>query len=50
MNDKDLMGDIDINTTTRRRAYDYITKPVYRDPQTGEYLTALMKYEHDHRD
>lgn len=48
MKDK-LMGDLDISNDVRKRALETITKPVYRDPETGDYLTALQKYETEHR-
>lgn len=46
---KQLMGDMDISTDVRKKAFDNITKPVYKDPDTGEYLTAIQKYEMEHR-
>lgn len=49
LNDKQLMGDMEIGGDVRRKALDAITKPVYKDPETGEYLTALQKYESEHR-
>lgn len=49
MKDKSVMGDMDISLDMRRKTFDNITKPVYRDPETGEYLTALQKYESEHR-
>lgn len=48
MTDKTLMGDMVIDKSTRQKAYESITKPVYRDPDTGEYFTAVQKYERDH--
>lgn len=29
--------------------FDNISKPIYKDPDTGEYYTALQKYEAEHR-
>ena len=49
MNDKQLFGDIELTNDIRRKAYENISKPVYKDPETGEYLTALQKYEMEHR-
>lgn len=49
LKDKQLMGDMEINNDIRKRTLDAITKPVYKDPETGEYLTALQKYESEHR-
>lgn len=43
--DKQLLGDIDLNNDLRRKIFDNISKPVYKDPDTGQYLTALQKYE-----
>ena len=42
-------GDIEISQVNRQKAYDAIAKPVYKDPETGEYLTAIQKYEREHR-
>lgn len=49
LNDKQLFGDIDMDLATRKRAFDNISKPVYKDPDTGEYYTAIQKYEMEHR-
>lgn len=42
-----LFGDMELPKKTRQAAYDAVSKPVYKDPETGEYYTALQKYEHD---
>lgn len=49
MNDKQLFGDLELSAEVRRKAVDSISKPVYRDPETGEYMTALQRYEMEHR-
>lgn len=49
LSDKKVFGDLDIDNNTRRRIYDNISKPVYKDPDTGEYYTALQKYESENR-
>ena len=49
LNDKTLMGDIDVTDTIRKKTFDNISKAVYKDPDTGEYLTAIQKYERDNR-
>lgn len=49
MKDK-LFGDMEISSDTRKRIVDNISKPVYKDTETGSYLTALQKYEREHRD
>lgn len=48
-NDKQLFGDMELSKEVRRRAFDTISKPVYKDPETGEYYTALQKYEMEHK-
>lgn len=48
MKDKQLLGDIDVDMATRKKAYESVSKPVYKDPDTGEYYTALQKYQRDH--
>ena len=45
LNDKNLFGDLSIDKSTRQRIYDSIVKPVYKDPNTGQYYTAIQKYE-----
>lgn len=49
MNDKQLFGDMEISNDLRRKVLDNISKPVYRDPETGEYMTAIQKYELEHK-
>lgn len=49
MKDKQLFGDIEVDNSMRRKVFDNISKPVYKDSQTGEYYTALQKYEKEHR-
>lgn len=49
LNDKDVFGDLSVDKPTRQKIYDNIAKPVYKDPETGEYFTAIQKYEMDNR-
>ena len=49
LSDKKIFGDLDVDKSTRQRIYDSITKPVYKDPQTGEQYSAIQKYEMDNR-
>ena len=49
LNDKQLMGDIEISKDIRKKAFDVISKPVYRDPDTGNYLTAMQKYQAENK-
>ena len=49
LNDKDVFGDLSVDKYTRQKIYDNIAKPVYKDPETGEYFTAIQKYEMENR-
>ena len=49
MKDKQLLGDMEIANGIRKKAFELISKPVYKDPETGQYMTALQKYEMEHR-
>lgn len=49
LNDKDVFGDLSIDKSTKQKIYDNIAKPVYKDPETGEYFTAIQKYEMENR-
>lgn len=44
-----VFNDLQIDKTTRQKAFDAISKPVWKDPDTGELYTALQKYELDNR-
>lgn len=47
LNEKNILGDLSIDKPTRQKIYDNISKPIYKDPETGEYYTAIQKYEKD---
>ena len=47
LEDKKFFGEIEIDKNTRQKVFDNISKPVWKDPETGEYYTALQKYEMD---
>lgn len=49
-NDKFFGGDVVIDKKTRQQVFDNISKPVYRDPKTGELYTAIQKFELDNSD
>ena len=49
MKDKQLMGDLELSSDIRKKAFDAISKPVFKDPETGGYLTAIQKYESEHK-
>lgn len=46
LEDKEVFEGISIDKTVRQKAYEAITKPVYKT-EDGEYLTAIQKYEED---
>lgn len=48
MNGK-VIGDLSLDKNTRQKIYESLTKPVYRDPDTGTYYTEIQKYEKDNR-
>lgn len=47
LEDKKFFGEIEVDKATRQKIFDNISKPVYKDSETGEYYTALQKYELD---
>lgn len=49
LTDKGAFGDMEISNAIRNKAFENVSKPVYRNPETGEYLTALQKYELENR-
>lgn len=49
LNEKNILGDLSIDKPTRQKIYDNISKPIYKDPETGEYYTAIQKYRKDNR-
>ena len=49
LEDKEVFEGLELDKTTREKVYNSISKPVYRDSETGEYLTAVQKYERDNR-
>ena len=42
-----FFGGVEIDKATRQRAFDAISKPVYKDPKTGQTYTAVQKMELD---
>ena len=49
LEDKVVFGELQIDKNTRQKVYDAISKPVYKDPETGELYTALQKYEMENK-
>ena len=49
LKDKQILGDMEISGDIRKKAFEAISKPIHRDPETGRYMTAIQKYEKEHR-
>ena len=49
LEDKEVFGDIQLDKATRQKAFDSVSKPIYKDPETGELFTAIQKYEKENR-
>ena len=47
--DRENNSSIKNSNDIRKKAFETISKPVYKDPETGDYLTALQKYELEHK-
>lgn len=47
--DKALIGDLNVDKSTRQKIYNNLSKPVYKDPDTGVYYTAIQKYEKENK-
>ena len=43
-----IFGDVTVDKATRQKVYENISKPVYKDPETGNYYTAIQKYRMEH--
>ena len=49
LEDKEVFGELSIDKKTRQKIFDNISKPIYKDPNTGQIFTALQKYEMENR-
>lgn len=49
LEDNKVFGELSVDKTTRQKIYDNISKPIYKDPETGELYTAIQKYEMENR-
>jgi hypothetical protein len=47
LSDKKPFGELELDKNTRQRVFDAISKPIFTDPNTGERLTAIQKFEAD---
>lgn len=46
----DVFEGLTVDKNTRQKVLDNLSKPVYRDPDTGNYLTAIQKYAKENND
>ena len=49
LEDQKVFGELAVDKPTRQKIFDNISKPIYKDPETGDYYTAIQKYEMDNR-
>lgn len=49
LEDNKVFGDVEVDKPTRAKVFDNISKPIYKDPETGQLYTAIQKYEMDNR-
>lgn len=47
LEDDKAFNDLVVDTATRRKIYDSITKPIYKDESTKQQFTAIQKYAMD---
>lgn len=47
--DEDYYKTFEVSKRTRNDIYNNITRPYFKDPNTGEVLTKLQKYEREHK-
>lgn len=45
IDDEVTIGDTKLDKRTRQRVYDAVSKPVYKDPDTGALLTEVQKFQ-----
>lgn len=50
LEDDKIFKDLEINKNVRQKIYDNLSKPIYKDPETKELLTAVQKYERENPD
>ena len=45
LSDKKFFGELEVDKATRKKIFENIAKPTYKDEETGMYLTPIQKYE-----
>jgi hypothetical protein len=43
-----FFDELELDKSTRQKVLDNISKPIYKDPKTGDVFTAVQKYELEH--
>ena len=49
LEDTKSFGEIQLDKTTRQKIFDNISKPIFKEPKTGELYTAIQKYEMENK-
>lgn len=49
LSDDKVFGELVVDKNTRQKVFDNLSKPIYKDPDSGQYLTAIQKYEKENR-
>lgn len=47
LEDDKFFGELIVDKSQRKKIYESITKPYYKDPKTGEWYTEVQKFEKD---
>ena len=47
LEDDKFFGELIVDKSQRKKIYESITKPYYKDPNTGEWYTEVQKFEKD---
>lgn len=45
-----FFGDIELDQATRQKVFDNLSKPIYKDPKSGEAFTVIQRFEMEHSD
>ena len=49
LEDNEFLGELVVDKATRQKIYDNVSKPIHKDSVTGEYYTAIQKYQKENR-
>ena len=48
LDDDIVIGETKLDKRTRQKVFDAVSKPVYKDPDTGRLLTEVQKFQKEH--